>query len=85
MGANTALRDACELGVALSGAVGRNPEELQQILREYERKMLPRGREHVLSSRAVAEAENQNDLSGGRLERQAKEEREKLANSRLIT
>ncbi|KAK4554680.1 hypothetical protein LTR86_008182 [Recurvomyces mirabilis] len=86
MGANTALRDACELGVALSqhaahhaaAAAAPNPNaadseeqhpQLQQILRAYERKMLPRGREHVLLSRADAEADDHIDLSGGRLEK----------------
>ncbi|KAK3676061.1 hypothetical protein LTR78_004253 [Recurvomyces mirabilis] len=74
MGANTAMRDACDLGMALSQQAAKNDaEEHQQILRQYELKMLPRGREHVLLSRADAEADDHIDLSGGRLEKKQEE------------
>ncbi|KAK6371579.1 uncharacterized protein PV06_01388 [Exophiala oligosperma] len=50
-GANTAIRDACDLGRLLikAGGVPQAPEDL---LQEYASNILPRGREMVLSSRA---------------------------------
>lgn len=50
-GANTAIRDACDLGRLLikAGGVPQAPEDL---LQEYASIILPRGREMVLSSRA---------------------------------
>jgi len=84
MGANTALRDSCELGIALSKGSKEGAAGLQQILREYERKMIPRGREHVLLSRTDAEADDHIDLSGGRLEKQAEAKRGEKANGENV-
>jgi 2-polyprenyl-6-methoxyphenol hydroxylase-like FAD-dependent oxidoreductase len=66
MGANQALLDACELGVALADAADQG-KNISEVLRAYERIMIPRGREHVLLSRADAEADDHFNLSGGRV------------------
>ncbi|KAK5684264.1 hypothetical protein LTS10_004128 [Elasticomyces elasticus] len=64
-GANTALLDACDLGRVLI-KVAEAGEGLRPALREYERTMIPRGREKVLESRAEGEAEKY-ELDGGRV------------------
>ncbi|KAH6701311.1 hypothetical protein BKA64DRAFT_648399 [Cadophora sp. MPI-SDFR-AT-0126] len=53
-GANTAIRDACELSKLIIQAV-EDKQPLKSVLRKYEEVMLPRGSEIVLSSRAVGE------------------------------
>lgn len=53
-GANTAIQDACDLGRLLGMGI-KEHQELDWLLHEYEAKMLPRGREKVLASRAVGE------------------------------
>jgi len=72
MGANTALRDACDLATVL-GEVSRTGGDIRPALREYERATIPRGRAKVLESRADGEGENF-ELSGGRLGRLAEGE-----------
>jgi len=50
-GANTAIRDACDLARALS----QYPQNLSTALQYYEEIMIPRAREMVLRSRAAGE------------------------------
>ena len=66
MGANTALLDACDLGRAIIRGV-QSREEVKAILKRYEKIMIPRGRGHVLDSRATAEGSDATELAGGRL------------------
>jgi hypothetical protein len=68
MGANIALRDACDLGEAI--VAGVNGVCIEGMVRLYERTMIPRGRAQVLESRAVGESDAAYDLSGGRLEKE---------------
>ena len=68
-GANTALRDACDLASAIAKA-SQTGGDMNLALREYERAIIPRGRAKVLESRADGEGENFN-LSGGRLSDEA--------------
>ena len=65
MGANTAILDACDLGMALTAGM-RDGRDLQWIMKTYEEKMIPRGRTKVLESRATGESTdtNHNALSG---------------------
>jgi 2-polyprenyl-6-methoxyphenol hydroxylase-like FAD-dependent oxidoreductase len=66
MGANTALLDVCDLANAIiSGA--NEWRNIDVLLREYENKMVPRGRTKVLESREIAESDESFDVSGGRL------------------
>ncbi|KAH6718395.1 hypothetical protein BKA61DRAFT_599561 [Leptodontidium sp. MPI-SDFR-AT-0119] len=53
-GANTAIRDACELSNLIIQAVKDN-QPLNSVLRKYDEVMLPRGKEMVLSSRSAGE------------------------------
>lgn len=67
MGANTALLDVCDLAkTIISGA--KDWRNIDVFLREYEKKMVPRGRTKVLESREIAESDESFDVSGGRLE-----------------
>ena len=67
MGANTALLDVCDLAKAIiSGA--KDWSQIDVLLRDYEKRMVPRGRTKVLESREIAESEESFDVSGGRLE-----------------
>ena len=52
-GANTAIRDAADLGRALVRQ-RKSGVALDRVLREYEEVAVPRGREQVLASRAAA-------------------------------
>lgn len=54
-GANTAIRDACELA-ELVIKTHQDGLSLEQVVRPYEDVMLPRGREIVLASRAAGES-----------------------------
>jgi 2-polyprenyl-6-methoxyphenol hydroxylase-like FAD-dependent oxidoreductase len=66
MGANTALLDVCDLAKAIiSGA--KDWSNIDTLLREYEKTMVPRGRTKVLESREIAESDESFDVSGGRL------------------
>ena len=64
MGANTALQDSCDLGRSLI-EVAKSGRGVEEALRAYERTMIPRGRTHVLESRA---SDVDFDMSGGRVE-----------------
>ncbi|KAJ9605987.1 hypothetical protein H2200_009836 [Cladophialophora chaetospira] len=66
MGANTALLDACNLGEGLTKGV-QAKEDLQWVLQTYEEKMIPRGRQKVLESRATADSDDAHEISGGRI------------------
>ena len=66
MGANTALRDSCELGEGLVKGIEAN-EDLQWVLQVYEETMISRGRQKVPESRATADSDKANDVAGGRL------------------
>jgi 2-polyprenyl-6-methoxyphenol hydroxylase-like FAD-dependent oxidoreductase len=57
-GANTAIRDACDLARALE----RYPSELPTALQYYEEIMIPRAREMVLQSRAAGDWPDLNDI-----------------------
>lgn len=67
MGANTALLDVCDLAEAIV-AGAEDWSNIDVRLREYEKKMIPRGRTKVLESRGIAESDESFDVSGGRLE-----------------
>lgn len=54
-GANTAIRDACELAELVIRA-REEGKPLDSVVRPYEDVMLPRGREIVLASRAADES-----------------------------
>lgn len=54
-GANTAIRDACELSELVIQAC-KEDRPLRSVVRLYEDVMLPRGREIVLASRAAGES-----------------------------
>lgn len=54
-GANTAIRDACELAELITQA-RREDRALDSVVRPYEDVMLPRGRDTVLASRAAGES-----------------------------
>lgn len=54
-GANTAIRDSCELAELIIQAYQRGLP-LESVVRPYEDVMLPRGREIVLASRAAGES-----------------------------
>lgn len=71
MGANMGILGACLLGNSLLDGLqqGRSVDE---ILRVYERGWIPKGRQVVLDSRAAGEGDENEDLSGGRLEEQIK-------------
>ncbi len=68
MGANTALLDACNLGEGLTKGI-QAEEDLQWVLQTYEEKMIPRGRQKVLESRATADSDDAHEISGGRLKK----------------
>ncbi|KAM0546768.1 hypothetical protein ACHAPJ_010697 [Fusarium lateritium] len=53
MGANTGIKDAANLGRLLSSQKWDSLEDIQHLLQRYNSVMLPRGRQVVLSSRAV--------------------------------
>jgi 2-polyprenyl-6-methoxyphenol hydroxylase-like FAD-dependent oxidoreductase len=55
-GANTAILDACDLGRLLIEAQAES-RPLQSVVAAYVTKMIPRGREAVLSSRAAGDAD----------------------------
>jgi 2-polyprenyl-6-methoxyphenol hydroxylase-like FAD-dependent oxidoreductase len=55
-GANTAILDACDLGKLLIEAQ-KGSRPLDSVLAPYVAKMIPRGRETVLSSRAAGNAD----------------------------
>ena len=65
MGANTAIIDACELGLAIVEGINGN---LVEVLRRYQDIMVPRGRQMVLESRATAESEDSREIAGGRMQ-----------------
>ena len=67
MGANTAILDACDLGQSLIQGI-KAGEDLQWILQAYEEKMIPRGIEKVLASRATGESADSAEVAGGRLQ-----------------
>lgn len=54
-GANTAIRDACELAELIIQAC-QEDRTLDSVVRPYEDVMLPRGRDTVLASRAAGES-----------------------------
>lgn len=54
-GANTAIRDACELAELIIQA-RQEDRPLDRVVRPYEDVMLPRGRDTVLASRAAGES-----------------------------
>ena len=66
MGANTAFLDACNLGEGLKNGI-QGKEDLQWAFQSYEEKMIPRGRQKVLESRATADSDDASEISGGRL------------------
>lgn len=76
MGANTALIATCDLARAIIRGV-KGGEDIETVLRPYEREMIPRGREHVLLSREEAESTTSHDLSGGRLALEAEWSKQK--------
>ena len=65
-GANTAVQDACDLGSLLAEAVKGN-QDLNWVLHEYEKKMLPRGKRKVLASRAVGDVGDLLSMVEGRV------------------
>ena len=65
-GANTAAQDACDLGRLIGQGV-RDGQELDWVLQEYERLMLPRGKKNVLASRAVGDAGDLMSMVEGRV------------------
>ena len=67
MGANTALLDVCDLAKAIIFG-SKDWSNIDALLREYEKTMVPRGRTKVLESREIAESDESFDVSGGRLE-----------------
>jgi 2-polyprenyl-6-methoxyphenol hydroxylase-like FAD-dependent oxidoreductase len=68
MGANTAFLDACDLGEGLIRGI-QAKEDLQWVLQEYERTMIPRGRKKVLESRDTANSDDAHEISGGRVKK----------------
>ena len=60
--------DACNLGQALISGI-KNSEELKQVLKSYEDKIIPHGWTNVLESRQTADAKAEGfDIWGGRLQ-----------------
>lgn len=57
-GANTAVRDACDLARCISG----NPGDASNVIREYEDRMLTRGRQMVLRSRKAGQDPTLDDI-----------------------
>jgi 2-polyprenyl-6-methoxyphenol hydroxylase-like FAD-dependent oxidoreductase len=55
-GANTAILDACDLGKLLIEAQ-KESRPFESVVAPYTAKMIPRGREAVLSSRAAGNAD----------------------------
>jgi hypothetical protein len=70
MGANTALLDVCDLAEGIIDGIEAS-NSVNEVLRMYEKCMIPRGRRKVLESRATAESESNFDISGGRLDKQS--------------
>lgn len=66
MGANTAILDACDLGVNLITGI-RAEDDLHWVLQTYERAMIPRGRLKALESRETANSDDAQEISGGRV------------------
>lgn len=69
MGANTGISGACVLGKSLLEGFSKE-KSINDIPRSYERDWIPIGRKSVLESRAAGEGDENEDLSGGRLEEQ---------------
>lgn len=69
MGANTALIASVDLAEAIIDGI-KHENSIEDVLRPFEELMIPRGRSHVLESRAVAESDTQFDISGERLDAQ---------------
>ena len=65
-GANTAVQDACDLGSLISEGV-KEGQEVEWILHQYEKQMLPRGRKNVLASRKVGDAGDLMSMVEGRV------------------
>ena len=66
MGANTALTDACALARGIVKGI-KDGREIDDMLRTYEKNMIPNGRSKVLASRETAESTESSDVSGGRV------------------
>lgn len=69
MGANMGISGACLLGQGLIKGF-RSGKKVDEVLREYEREWIPKTRKAVLESHAAGEGDENDDLSGGRLEEQ---------------
>lgn len=67
MGANTALLDVCDLAKTIISGT-QDWSNIDSLLRDYEKTMIPRGRTKVLESREIAESDASFDVSGGRLD-----------------
>lgn len=67
MGANTGITGACLLGKALLESF-KSATSIDDTLRAYEREWIPKSRRVVLESRAAGEGDENEDLSGGRLD-----------------
>ena len=65
-GANTAVQDACDLGRLIARGVEEG-HELEWVLHEYEKTMIPRGKKNVLASRAVGDAGDLMSMVEGRV------------------
>jgi 2-polyprenyl-6-methoxyphenol hydroxylase-like FAD-dependent oxidoreductase len=68
MGANMAILDACDLGQGLIAGI-KDSVGLEWVLKSYEDKIIARGREQVLASRATGESDDPLEISGGRLQK----------------
>lgn len=67
MGANTGIAGACLLGKSLLENL-KNGTSIDETLRAYEREWIPVSRKIVLESRVAGEGDENEDLSGGRLD-----------------
>lgn len=65
MGANSAIIDACDLGELLIDSTN-SKRSLDDVLQNYEKIMIPRGRENVLASRAAGLSSAPESLTGER-------------------